>query len=249
MPQRAHGGRHRGSASYRAALRPGRASDARRLAGVPSHDVAAKCEGLTDEQRKPLTDLTLSLHGLVRHMADVERGWFRCIAREGTSRTSSTTTTTRTPTSSLDDANWEADLARWLAECDAARAVAGCVAGSRLHPGPPSPANRVTALGLHPHDRGVRAAQRPRRPDPRAGRRSRGLVTLRPTSGLFAQRSPVAQIATSRSSPSSGRAIRTSSRSPDRPSTRPSPHSTSVTDSSSEASRSRSSTSSIDASR
>jgi uncharacterized damage-inducible protein DinB len=38
-----------------------------------------KCEGLSDEQlkRRSVPPSALSLLGLVRHMADVERGWFR----------------------------------------------------------------------------------------------------------------------------------------------------------------------------
>ena len=38
-----------------------------------------KCAGLTPEQLRlrPLPTTNLSLHGLVRHLADVERGWFR----------------------------------------------------------------------------------------------------------------------------------------------------------------------------
>jgi uncharacterized damage-inducible protein DinB len=38
-----------------------------------------KCEGLTDEQlrQRAVPPSTLSLLGLVRHMAEVERGWFR----------------------------------------------------------------------------------------------------------------------------------------------------------------------------
>jgi len=37
-----------------------------------------KCEGLDDEQRKrrPVPTWLMSLHGMVRHMADVERNWF-----------------------------------------------------------------------------------------------------------------------------------------------------------------------------
>ncbi len=37
-----------------------------------------KCEGLTFEQLKsrPIPTTTLSLLGLVRHMTEVERGWF-----------------------------------------------------------------------------------------------------------------------------------------------------------------------------
>ena len=38
-----------------------------------------KCEGLDDAARKsrPVPTSLLSLHGLVRHMAEVERSWFR----------------------------------------------------------------------------------------------------------------------------------------------------------------------------
>lgn len=38
-----------------------------------------KCAGLTDAQlrERPVPPSALSLHGLVRHLADVERSWFR----------------------------------------------------------------------------------------------------------------------------------------------------------------------------
>ncbi|SDS86402.1 DinB family protein [Actinopolymorpha singaporensis] len=41
--------------------------------------IAMKCEGLTDEElrRQSMPPSTLSLLGLVRHMAEVERAWFR----------------------------------------------------------------------------------------------------------------------------------------------------------------------------
>ncbi|HZG07097.1 MAG TPA: DinB family protein [Streptomyces sp.] len=41
----------------------------------------AKCEGLADEElrRRSMPPSTLSLLGLVRHMAEVERAWFRRI--------------------------------------------------------------------------------------------------------------------------------------------------------------------------
>ena len=44
-----------------------------------------KCEGLDDAARKsrPVPTSLLSLHGLIRHMAEVERLWFRrCLQRE-----------------------------------------------------------------------------------------------------------------------------------------------------------------------
>ena len=41
--------------------------------------LATKCAGLTPEQlaERAVPPSSLSLHGLVRHMAEVERGWFR----------------------------------------------------------------------------------------------------------------------------------------------------------------------------
>ncbi|GGT40654.1 hypothetical protein GCM10010254_70630 [Streptomyces chromofuscus] len=41
--------------------------------------LAMKCEGLTDEElrKQSMPPSTLSLLGLVRHMAEVERAWFR----------------------------------------------------------------------------------------------------------------------------------------------------------------------------
>src|SRR5690348_18145609 len=43
-----------------------------------------KCEGLDDDARKsrPVATSELSLHGLVRHMAEVERSWFRRVLRQ-----------------------------------------------------------------------------------------------------------------------------------------------------------------------
>lgn len=43
--------------------------------------LALKCEGLTEEElrRQSMPPSTLSLLGLVRHMAEVERSWFRRI--------------------------------------------------------------------------------------------------------------------------------------------------------------------------
>ena len=43
--------------------------------------LALKCDGLTDEElrRQSMPPSTLSLLGLVRHMAEVERTWFRLV--------------------------------------------------------------------------------------------------------------------------------------------------------------------------
>lgn len=87
-----------------------------------------KSEGLDDAGRKarPVATSILSLHGLVRHMAEVERNWFRRVLL-------------REPDAPyiwydvdvedselypLDDADWEADVVAWQAECDASRAAA-----------------------------------------------------------------------------------------------------------------------------
>jgi uncharacterized damage-inducible protein DinB len=87
-----------------------------------------KCGGLDDDARKarPVTHSALSLHGLVRHMAEVERLWFRrvlehepdtpCLWLEPAIDDSEMIP--------LDDADWDADMALWQAECEASRKVA-----------------------------------------------------------------------------------------------------------------------------
>jgi uncharacterized damage-inducible protein DinB len=85
-----------------------------------------KCEGLdaTALKARPVATSKLSLHGLVRHMADVERNWL-------------TRVLLRAPDTQplffvmgvdedrelfpLDDADWDDDLAAWKAECDLSR--------------------------------------------------------------------------------------------------------------------------------
>jgi uncharacterized damage-inducible protein DinB len=87
-----------------------------------------KCEGLTDSARKarPVPTSLLSLHGLLRHMAEVERNWFRRVLRSD----AATPPIWYDPAIDdselvpLDDADWEADLAVWEAECAASRAAA-----------------------------------------------------------------------------------------------------------------------------
>ncbi|TXS46111.1 DinB family protein [Streptomyces sp. uw30] len=86
--------------------------------------LAWKCEGLTDAQLRTaaVEPSELSLMGLVRHMADVERGWFRRVLaaedigpihyteedRDGDFQVSETDT-------------WEEAYATWQAETEAAR--------------------------------------------------------------------------------------------------------------------------------
>lgn len=78
-----------------------------------------KCEGRSDADRKrrPVPTSNLSLHGLVRHMAEVERNWFRRVLL----RAPATPPIWYDPAISelvpLDDADWDAEVAAWQAEC------------------------------------------------------------------------------------------------------------------------------------
>jgi uncharacterized damage-inducible protein DinB len=87
-----------------------------------------KCEGLDDAGRKsrPIATSKLSLHGLVRHMAEVERNWFRRVLLRDPDLPPiwfdpAVEDSDLVP---LDDADWETDLAAWHAECEACRAAA-----------------------------------------------------------------------------------------------------------------------------
>ena len=86
-----------------------------------------KCEGLVDHDRKaqPVPTSILSLHGLVRHMAEVERSWFRrVLLREPDAPRIWPALAKEGDFGSLEDADWEADLAAWQAECDCSRTAA-----------------------------------------------------------------------------------------------------------------------------
>ena len=87
-----------------------------------------KCEGLDDAARKsrPVPTSLLSLHGLLRHMAEVERNWFRrvLLSEAATPPIWFDPAIEDSELVPLDDAEWEADLAAWTAECDASRAAA-----------------------------------------------------------------------------------------------------------------------------
>jgi uncharacterized damage-inducible protein DinB len=86
-----------------------------------------KCEGLDDATRKsrPVTTSLLSLHGLLRHMAEVERQWFQRVFLEQPDYPyiwiAAGDDDDLVP---LDDAVWEDDLAAWEAECEASRRAA-----------------------------------------------------------------------------------------------------------------------------
>ena len=87
-----------------------------------------KCEGLSadDLKRRPVPTSALSLHGLVRHMAEVERSWFsRCFLRQGDKAYIwSDPEVEDSELVPLDDADWSADLSAFEHECSASRAAA-----------------------------------------------------------------------------------------------------------------------------
>ncbi len=87
-----------------------------------------KCEGLDDAARKrrPVVTSKLSLHGLVRHMAEVERGWFQrtLLSRPEIPRIWRDPAVDDSELTPLDHADWDSDLAAWQAECEASRKTA-----------------------------------------------------------------------------------------------------------------------------
>jgi uncharacterized damage-inducible protein DinB len=134
-----------------------------------------KCAGLDDEQLKrascPPSNLTLL--GLVRHMTDVERGWFlRGVGGHSEAEVPPLYYSDEEPegdVEDLDSASTQAVFATYeqtIAEIRAATADADLDAtftqGQLAVLGP---------VGVPPHDRGVRPPQRPRRPHPGAHRR------------------------------------------------------------------------------
>ena len=87
-----------------------------------------KCEGLGDAERKsrPVETSKLSLHGLVRHMAEVERSWFRRTLLDEADAPPiwydpEIQDSELVP---LDNANWKDDLTAWQEECQASRNAA-----------------------------------------------------------------------------------------------------------------------------
>jgi uncharacterized damage-inducible protein DinB len=83
----------------------------------------AKCEGLTDRQRKdrPIAESELSLHGLVRHLTETERNWFQRVLLQDLTRSQIWPEGALVP---LDEARWQDDVAVWRAECDESRRAA-----------------------------------------------------------------------------------------------------------------------------
>jgi uncharacterized damage-inducible protein DinB len=89
-----------------------------------------KCDGLSRDQlaTRSVPPSSLSLLGLVRHMADVERNWFRRVL-EGASAPSifSSADNEDGDFDDVDTADDEEAFATWRAECEHARSVAAAV--------------------------------------------------------------------------------------------------------------------------
>ena len=85
-----------------------------------------KCAGLTGEQlaTRSVPPSSMSLLGLVRHLADVERGWFRQkLAKEDVPDLYRTSTSRNGDFDGVDPAGAEADFSTYAAEVEVARAV------------------------------------------------------------------------------------------------------------------------------
>ena len=88
--------------------------------------IAGKCAGLSAEQlrRRAAPPSTLSLLGLVRHLADVERGWFRrTLAGEAVPPLYSTDADPDGEFDNVDSADPEEAFATWSAECQRSREI------------------------------------------------------------------------------------------------------------------------------
>ena len=87
-----------------------------------------KCEGVSDAGRKarPIPTSKLSLHGLVRHMGEVERSWFRraLLNERDAPPVWYDPAIEDSELVPLDDADWESDLTTWLEECERSRVAA-----------------------------------------------------------------------------------------------------------------------------
>src|SRR4051794_39233440 len=88
--------------------------------------LAVKCEGLSAEQlrQRSVPPSSMSLLGLVRHMADVERNWFRrCLQNEDAPGIYFSDDNPDGDFDDVDTADPAEAMATWKAECDHARTL------------------------------------------------------------------------------------------------------------------------------
>jgi uncharacterized damage-inducible protein DinB len=86
-----------------------------------------KCDGLDPERlrERSVPPSTLSLLGLVRHMAEVERGWFRrTFAHEDVPAHYYSDADPDGDFDNVDDADIDEAFATWRTECERARSIA-----------------------------------------------------------------------------------------------------------------------------
>jgi uncharacterized damage-inducible protein DinB len=92
--------------------------------------LAWKCEGLSDDQlrERSAPPSSMSLIGLVRHMADVERAWFRRrVAGEAAPYRFWTDAAHDADFDDVDDADVPGAFAAWREECERSREVLAAV--------------------------------------------------------------------------------------------------------------------------
>jgi uncharacterized damage-inducible protein DinB len=116
--------------------RPGlQANEREMLNGWLEHHRAIlvwKCEGLTDEQlkKRSVPPSSLSLLGLIRHMTDVERGWFRqVLLGEDAPDLYSSPDDRDGDFNHVDEADAAAMFRAFEAECDASRQAVAAAPG------------------------------------------------------------------------------------------------------------------------
>ncbi|MFD6278802.1 DinB family protein [Streptomyces sp. NPDC060209] len=88
-----------------------------------------KCQGLTGEQlkQKPVPTSGLSLLGLVRHVAEVERSWFRMVLNGEDCEALWSRINGEFAEFQVDDADVDEAFAFWREECEGSRAAAEAV--------------------------------------------------------------------------------------------------------------------------
>ena len=95
-----------------------------------------KCHGLGDSDRKlrPVASSLLSLHGLLRHMSEVERGWFQ----RGIGGLKSPRLYCEDDENAdffpLDTARWEEDVKTWKEQCARSRELSSAHSLDELRP-------------------------------------------------------------------------------------------------------------------
>jgi uncharacterized damage-inducible protein DinB len=88
-----------------------------------------KCEGLDDDGRKarPVATSKLSLHGLIRHMAEVERSWFQSVVAGESITALWDAVGGEYADFHVEDADPEEAFTLWRAACDRSRVITDAV--------------------------------------------------------------------------------------------------------------------------